>query len=185
MPRFLLGILLAACCAVEVARAAPGEPERTASSNGQIAIDGVLAAPESATVGLDKASKLLSGDGKVRVDNASKALKAVGKAAVAVEIGLRVVEAAKTESRYQNGNSSLHERNRDHAKNAAGLVAGAAGGWAGAEAGAVVGAVVGSVAGPPGAAVGAVVGAVIGGVGGAIGGNVVAEQLVELAFRGW
>ena len=123
--------------------------------------DSVIAVTSS----LDDATAAAAGASDDLLRTTGKALgRIVVPVAVAVEVGMSVVEIAGTEASFSAGDMTQEQREVAHAKTAGGV----GGSWAGGASGATVGAAIGTAVLP---GVGTAVGAVVCGVGGAIGGS--------------
>lgn len=114
----------------------------------------------------------------------SKAGKVAGVAGIAIDGYVRVNSAIETENKFKDGTISQQEREKAHAKNAAGTVGGWTGALAGAKLGSLGGGAVGTVVAPgPGSLIGSFLGGVSGGIAGYFGGEVAAESVASWAVQ--
>jgi hypothetical protein len=101
-------------------------------------------------------------------------------AGIALDAGMRVLDAVETERKFEAGEISCRERDIAHGRNAVGMVGGMAGAYGGAEAGAAGGAAIGTFFCPGiGTAIGGFVGGLAGGIGGYFAGDAVAAAAAE------
>ena len=143
------------------------------------AADDVARAGDDLLRSADDVARASSGASSA-IAGASTVLVPVG---IAVDAGMRVVDSAETERKFEAGEISRHQRDVAHGRNAAGLVGGMAGAYGGAEAGAAGGAAIGTFFCPGfGTAIGGFFGGLAGGIGGYFAGDAVAAAGAEAAI---